>query len=534
MFLRILVVFFWILTLLPPTSAQTSRRKARKPGAINPPATSTTRYPAPETGPVKITLRQSEPKGWVWVSHTIDLAQQLGGEDNIMTLDGEPLPLMQKKRVTLGLVIDDQGHIVTRLVDVTPANPPIRVSVRASGGRPAAAKFLGMDAVTGLCVLKAEGASLSIPTFSDLPTLPKQLNIRLYGFHPNLNQNASVAMSLGSPRLNAYPGRIAKAVEDFRFNTGNPIYYLLTPQLTPVQDCSPILNKDNSVFGIAIYNIGSEGKHLVYPISRVQTIAQSVIKDKTSIAYGWLGATGRDVLSNVLTPLNRSQAPTELGVRILAIAPDGPAEKAGVKPHDVVVAINDRKVDNLGQMVTLMKQIPPDNEVSLKVKRSNEYKILRAKLIPAPATEPGQELMAFNKIVQNIENELRTLPPTDPNRPQLEGRKENWHIFLAGIRSQAPPDVRMRVLYGFEIQTLTSQLKNYFAVTNGVLVSNVIEKEKAARAGLQAGDVIIEVGEKPIDNLVNLISALDAAPPAVAVEITVSRRREQLKITLQR
>jgi len=517
--------------LLPSASAQTSRRTTRKPSSAQTP--STARYPAPEIGPIKLTLRQSEPKGWVWVSHTIDLAQQLGGEDNIMTLDGEPLPVMKKQRVTLGVVIDNEGHVVTRLVDVTPANPPINVTVRALGGRPTTAKFLGMDTVTGLCVLKAEGSSGATPALSDLSALPKQLNIRLYGFHPNLNQNMSVAMSFGSPRLNTYPGQIAKAVEDFRFNTGNPIYYLITPRMTAVQDCSLILNKDNSVFGIAIYNIGSEGKHLVYPISRVQTIAQSVIKDKTSIAYGWLGATGRDVYDRIRTQLDKRRPLTELGVRIMDIAPDSPAEKAGVKPRDIVVAVNGRKVDTQAQMVTLMRQIPPDSEIALKVKRDKEYKILKAKLVPAPATDPKKELLAFASKLRNIEDELRTLPATDPNRKNLEVRQKGWLDFLGNIYRTASPDVRMRVLYGFEVQTLTGQLMNYFETPNGLLVSNVIEKEKAARAGLRAGDVIIKVGEKPIDTLDHLIEALDSAggPP---VEITISRRREHMKIALQR
>ncbi|MCG3159637.1 MAG: hypothetical protein JMDDDDMK_00651 [Acidobacteria bacterium] len=532
MFLRILVISFWILTLLLPASAQTSRRKAQKPGTTKSPASASVKTPAPDDNSVKITLRQSEPKGWVWVSHTIDLAQQLGGEDNIMTLDGEPLPLMQKKRVTLGLVIDTEGHVVTRMVDVTPGNPPINVSVRASGARPVAAKFLGMDTVTGLCVIKAEGAALVTPAFSDFPALPKQLNIRLYGFHPNLNQNTSVVMSLGSPRLNAYPGQIAKAVEDFRFNTGNPIYYLLTPQLTPVQDCSLILNKDDSVFGIAIYNIGSEGKHLVYPISRVQTIAQSVIENHTSIAYGWLGATGRDVYTNVITPLQQHKPPPELGVRIMAIAPDSPAEKAGVKPGDVVLAVNDRKVDTQAQMVTLMKQIPSDSQVSLKVKRGGEYKILKAKLVPAPATEPEQQLIAFASRLRTIEDELKTLPLTDPNRQNLENRKNAWLDFILPLYRTAPSDVRMRVLYGFEVQALTGQLMNYFAVTNGVLVSSVAENNRAARSGLRAGDVIVEAGGKPINNPANLISVLDTAGSA-PVEITVSRRRESMKITFR-
>jgi S1-C subfamily serine protease len=326
-------------------------------------------------------------------------------------------------------------------------------------------------------------------------------------------------------------------VDDFRFNAANPIYYLLTPQLTPVQDCSLILAKDDSIFGVAIYNIGGEGKHLVYPVSRLQTIAQSVIKSHASIAYGWLGVSGEDESRPAPTRGSRLQAPAELGVRILNIAPDSPAEKAGVKPHDVVVAVNNYKVDNQAQMASMMRQISPDNEIALKVKRGNEYKFLKAKLISAPAIEPEQQIAAFNSKLNDIEKELNLLPPTDPNRPHLENRKEAWRRFVNGlvdgIWNQAQPDVRLRVLYGFEIQTLTGQLMSYFAVNNGLLVSNVSENTVAARSGLRAGDVIVAAGAKPIHRLANLIDALDDAG-AAPFEITVARRRELIKLTFQR
>ena len=539
MFLRIIVVLFWIFTLLQPTSAQNSRRKktapARTPATSTATSTVTSRdkvpasEPAGVNGGVKVAWRLPEGHGWVWVSHTIDLAQ-----DNLMTLDGEPSQA-QVTRVALGLVIDNEGHVMTRLVDVTPANPPINVTIRTQGARPTPAKFLGMDAVTGLCVLKAEGASLAAPIFSNSPPLLKLLQIRLYGFHPKLNQSASAITSL-YPRCGVFPGQIAKAVDDFRFNAGNPIYHLLTPQLTPVQDCSLILEKDNSVFGVAIYNIGGAGKHLVYPVSRLQTIAQSVIKH-TIIAYGWLGATGQDAPQPAPTRASKPQAPAELGVQILNIAPDSPAEIAGIKPDDVVVAVNDHKVSTHAQMVSLMKQISPDNEISLKVKRGNEYMRLKAKLISAPAIEPEQQLEAFSRKLNEIEKELNLLPMTDPTRPHLEGRKEAWRRFVnglvGGIWNQAQPDVRLRVLYGFEIQTLTGQLMSYFAVNNGVLVSNVNDNTVAARSGLQAGDVIVEAGAKRINRVADLIDALDDAG-AAPFEITVARRRERIKITFQR
>jgi S1-C subfamily serine protease len=556
MFLRILVVLFWIFTLLQPASAQTwQRRKASQAQApatgvdkvpagapasepasesASKPTSEPTGEPTIENAGAKRRWRRTEAKGWVWVSRTIDLAQQLGGEDNIPTLDGEPLPLMPS--VTLGLVIDDEGHVLTRLADATPGAPPINVSVRTQGGRPVSAKFLGMDAVTGLCVLKAEGASLAAPAFSNLPALPRQLHIRLYGFHPRVNQNASVITSL-YPRCITFPGQIVKAVEDFRFNSDNPIYYLLSPQLTVAQDCSLILDKDDSVFGVAVYNIGGDGAHLVYPVSRLQTIAQSIIKSHASIAYGWLGATGENAPRLAPAPVGRSQAPEAPGVRILNIVPDSPAEKAGVKPHDVVVAVNDHRIATFEQMVSMMKQISPDNEVSLKVKRGNEIKLLKAKLTSAPPAEPEQQFVTFNSKLDAIEKELSALPPTDPNRAHLENRKDAWRKLVNGlvdgIWNQAPLDVRLRVLYGFEAQTLTGQLMSYFAVDNGLLVSNVNENTVAARAGLQAGDVIVESGAKSINKLSDLIDALDSAGGS-PLEITVARRRERLKITFKR
>lgn len=544
MFLRVLVVLFCIFTLLQPASAQTWRR--RSPRLPQAPATDADKVPAgepisesaSEDDRANSALRRTETRGWVWVSRTIDMAQQLGGEENLMTLDGEPLPVMRKPSVTIGLVIDDEGHVVTRLVGATPANPPIDITVRAQGGRPAPAKFLGMDAVTGLCVLKVDGASLTAPAFSSMAALPEQLRIRLYGFHPKINQNTAVITSL-YPRCNVYSGQIVKAVEDFRFNSRNPIYYLLSPQMTLAQDCSLILDEDDSVFGVAIYNISGEGNHLVYPVSRLQTIAQSVIESHTSIAYGWLGAQGQDSprATPALARVSRLRSSADLGVQILNIAPDSPAEIAGVKPHDVVVAVNDRRISTYSQMVSMMKQISPDDEVSLRVKRGNEYKLLKAKLTSAPAFEPEQQFVAFNRKLDDIERELNSLPPTDPNRPQLESRKDAWRKFVNGlvdgIWNQAPLDVRLRVLYGFEIQALTGQLMSYFGAPNGLLVSNVGEGAIAARSGLQAGDVIIAAGAKQINRLTDLVDALDSANSS-PIEITVARRGKRVKIIFQR
>lgn len=527
MFLRILVVCFWILSLIASASAQSTRHKTRTSRPDSSPVTTQ----SPNTKSVTPTLRQNEPSGWVWVTQTLDLSQQFGGEDNIFTLDGAPPPSLQRKRVSLGLVLDEQGHIVTRLIDVTPNNPPTELTVRVLGSGPTKARFVGMDTVTGLCIIKVEGKALKQAALANLSSLLPRLNIRLYGFHPNqlLGSSSRLALNIETPRPNSFPGQITKAIGDFRYNASNQIYHLISPQLTPVQDCSLVF-KDESVFGIALYDTGSEGKHLVYPISRIQAIAESVIKSNQSIAYGWLGATGRDVYAPIQTQISGASK-TELGIRVTAVAPDSPAEQAGVRPQDVLLSINDRRVETSAQLATAIRQVPADSEVSLRVKRGLEYKVLKAKLIPATATDPEQQLFAFVRRLEAMKDQLKAVPANDPTRQNMEARVDMMSNFVQAVTSPAPPDIRLRVFYGFEIETLTGQLMNYFAVTNGVLVSNVTENNKAARAGMKAGDVIVKVGDQQINNLATLIKALDAAT-GEAIEITVSRRRETVQLSL--
>ncbi|MGH9800988.1 MAG: PDZ domain-containing protein [Blastocatellia bacterium] len=527
MTLRILVVSCWILALLATASAQPARRKAQVPQTHK---TEQTQAPIAPGGKANTpVLRQNQPIGWVWVTQTIDLAQQFGNEENIFTLDGEPPPSLLQKRISLGLVINDQGYVITRLIDVTPSNPPNDLTVRASGGRPTKARFIGMDTVTGFCVVKVDGEALRQANFANQSSLPPRLNIKLYGFHPNQEVNPERVSMTVTPRLNSFTGLISIAAGDFRFTAKNPIYFLTSPKLTAVQDCSLIF-KDESVFGIALYDTGLEGKHIVYPISRVRAIAESVIKSNQSIAYGWLGANGQNFAPPIQTPTS-NRKPGEPGIIITAIAPDSPADLAGVMPKDILLSINDRRVETREQLATAIRQIPADSEVSLRVRRGGEYKMLKAKLAPAPATEPEQQLFAFVRRLEAMKAELKSISASDPKRQNLEARFNMMTNFVQAVTSPAPPDIRLRVIYGFEVESLTGQLMNYFAVTNGLLVSNVANKNKAASAGLQAGDVIVKVGEQQINNLPSLVNALDNSKDET-IEVTVSRRRELMKISL--
>jgi S1-C subfamily serine protease len=527
---RLLIFGVWSLAWLvvfstTEANAQTTRHKPR-PKQTAPAAPAPTPTP---TNTSTIVLRREVP-GLVYVRQTIDLRPV---EETLMTLDGEPAPPLLVKNVTLGVVVDDEGHIVTRLVGVTPSNPPHDILVLGQGiNKPAPARFLGLDSVSGLCILKVEGASLSLPQFAEADKLPLQRSVKVRGFNPQQGQNQSAYMTI-YPRIYDFDGQVVKAVKDFRYNASNPLYQLTAPRLTPVQDCSLVFTSENALFGIALYDTTSEGRSIVYPISRVREIVAKVAKSNESIAYGWLGATPDVNMPSVIpTQITGKQAKLEFGVRVRDVFPDSPAEEAGIRPRDILLSINERRVESSAQLMTALRQLPPDSEITIRLRRDNEYKTVKARLVPAPSAEPNQQLTALLKRLENLKGKLHSTPLTDPNRERLKDKVETFSAIMTGITQSAPPEVKLRVFYGLEAQPATAQLLGFLGAPNGVLVTTINENNRAAQSGLQAGDVITKVGTKAINDLADLLQALDGAnSPA---EITVVRRRATLTLKFSR
>lgn len=471
------------------------------------------------------------PVALVYVMQTIDLSQQLGGEENLMTLDGEPLPPMLARNITLGLVVDDAGHIVTRLTGISPSSPPLSILVTPQVGRPTKAKFLGLDAATGLSVLEVDPEGFTALSAISRETLTTARTLRLFGFNAALVQTQSPSMGFARPRIHSFPGRVARAQSDFRYHADRPVYRLVTPKLTPIQDGTLVADDDGAIFGIALHDTTVDGQNLIYSVTRVREISEAVVRSQGSLAHGWLGATG----VTAFAPITKSpkQAPVDLGVRVTGIFPDSPAERAGVKTHDILLAINDRSIASVEQLSSSLKQLSPHSEVSLRVKRDNEYRTLRAKLAPAPANDSGQQLNALATTLRGLEDKLRSLDPADPQRGEIGPKVTTMRSIMDSILGPAPSEVKLRVRYGIEVEPLTTQLMQYFSVSGGLLITAVNETNRAARAGLRVGDIILAVGDNKVSDLSTLLKALDESSDQSMV-LAVSRQREQLQLTLVR
>ncbi len=522
-----------LMTLLGGGTSSLGQVKSSKRGGKGDSASEQKRPEGPsvETGSAsREILRQQEPVGWVWVSQTFDISKQIGQEESILTLDGEPLPSLLRRRVTLGLVIDNQGHIVTRLIDASPSNPPSDLSVRSLTTKPVAARFVGMDLVSGLCILKAEGSDLPAARFYSPSPLPASLEIRLYGFHPNQRMNLQANVVYTNPRRTFSNGRVIKATQDFRYQPNNPIYHLFSPRLTPIQDGSLVLGPMNRVFGMSIYDSSGQGPDLVYPVSRIVSVANSIIQSRQSVTHGWLGATGIDA---TVGPPSAIYKPSleNVGVRITAVAPDSPAEKAGILPKDLLLALNERRISNYAQLVTAVRQLPPGREILVRVRRGSEIRIFKPTLAVSPSIEPEEQLRTFAHRIEEMQLTLRGIKEGDPARPRLLEKIERMKHFLDTMTIPAPPNVRVRVFLGVETVPLSGQLLGYFAVTNGLLITSVQERSKAAIAGLQAGDILTRVDSTVINDIEALSRSLFQAS-GETVSLVVVRNREERAIPL--
>ena len=458
------------------------------------------------------------PPGLVYISQKVDLRQQLSAEETIFSLDGEPLPQLQTTSLTLGLLLNDSGYIITRLANFSPQDAPPQLLVILAGAQSAQfpATFVGMDSVTGLCLLKVANlpatflsadARASAAQAAPAPQRP----IQLFGFNPKQRGNGMPGLTLLRPRIYNSGGVIKKATEDFRYSTNNPIYYLTAPtNLTPVQDCSVAIEKDGSVLGLVLYDTSGEETHLVYPLHRVQQIATMILEHKRFVVpHAWLGATsgGHDpgaMARNRLTDQER-------GVLIAAVFPDSPADMAGVRPQDMLVSISGRTLTTGADLSSTLRLLPACSEVMLKVRRGNEFKFLPARLAPAPATDAKQQYDYFLNQMDRYEGIARELPANDPNRQKNQDKANNIKNILHGVINPAPPEIWLRLMYGIEVTALTPQLAKAFAAPGGVLIATLTPSGKSAQVGLKVGDTIVKFGEEAVADPASFMQALSQA-----------------------
>jgi Trypsin-like serine proteases, typically periplasmic, contain C-terminal PDZ domain len=211
--------------------------------------------------------------------------------------------------------------------------------------------------------------------------------------------------------------------------------------------------------------------------------------------------------------------PNVRGVAIEKVVEGSPAEKAGLRSGDVIVRLNSDEITSTRKLTRLVSEIAPDHTARITIFREGSERELSATVGKRP-TPKFDETVGFSR--------LGEMPdfPMPPNAPVIEGlpratRVPGGPVFAFGNRRQI----------GVGTTTLTKQLAENFGVDNGVMVSSVREGSPAAKAGLKAGDIIIEADGKAVKGDGDLIRVI-AEKKEGDVAITYVRDRSRKTVNV--
>jgi serine protease Do len=192
------------------------------------------------------------------------------------------------------------------------------------------------------------------------------------------------------------------------------------------------------------------------------------------------------------------------GAFVRAVRDGSPAASAGFAEGDVVVGFDGERVRGVRQLTRLVRETPVGRSVSATVLRGGS----RVELQVTP--EAG-----------------------GPPRPHMPDR-----LLSRGLEDRAGrnftlevPGVPGRPRLGVRVQTLSSQLADYFGVAEGLLVSTVDEGSVAANAGVMAGDVITSLDGRTVESSSSLRRRLSEVEAGEEVSIGVTRAGRELALT---
>ena len=185
----------------------------------------------------------------------------------------------------------------------------------------------------------------------------------------------------------------------------------------------------------------------------------------------------------------------EAGVEVTHVAPDSPADKAGLKEGDVVLQYNGTKVEGLEQLSRLVRETPVGREAKLDIFRNGAPMTLMARVGEHPSL-PGSDGFSFHM----------------PDVPRI----------IQGLRSP---------MLGVEAESIEGQLAQFFGVNEGVLVRTVMKGSAAEKAGVKAGDVIVRVDEAKVTTPPEISAHLRAAR-GKPVPVAIMRDHKEISLTV--
>lgn len=363
------------------------------------------------------------------------------------------------KSLGSGFIIDRDGYILTNNHVVEKAQS---IKVKLSDGKEYDAQVKGRDAKTDIALIK-------INTKQNLP-------VAMFGDSDKIEVGDWV-VAIGNPfglettvtaGIISAKGRVIGAgpYDDFIQTDAS---------INPGNSGGPLFNLKGEVVGIntAIVS-GGQGIGFAIPINEAKAMLAQ-LKDKGKVDRGWLGVAIQRVTPEIAKNFGLQESE---GALVADVTEQSPAEKAGIKTGDVIISFNGKKIK---EMDTLPKMVG-STEIGKKVKINiiRDGKVLEKDIVVGELKEEGTQVSKKAEVEKDFGVVVQDITPEIAKHMNLKDRK-------------------------------------------GVIVTDVQPGSPAQDADIRSGDVIREIGRKPIRNVADFKAAMKKGSIKEGIVVLVKR-----------
>jgi serine protease Do len=341
-----------------------------------------------------------------------------------------------------GVIVSSDGYILTNNHVVADAD---ELTVEFADGRKFPAKVVGADPKTDIAVVKIDATGLPAVTFADSDKL--RVGDVVFAVGNPLGVGETVTMGIVSAKGRNHLGILddddgkGPGYEDFiqtdaAINMGNSGGALVDAKGRFVGINSAIVSPSRGNIGIGF----------AVPVNMAANVMKSLIETGT-ITRGFLGVLGNNVTPEIAEQVHLPK--DSAGLIVTDIEPDSPADKAGLKHGDVIVAVDGKPIHDQDELRLTISQLPPGTKITLSTSRDGKPMVLNATL--AQLSEKPNELLP-----------------------------------------------------GVEVGKLTDDVRRHLGIDSritGLVVVKVDEKSTYAQ-DLPQGAVIVEINRSPVDDVV--------------------------------
>ena len=271
-----------------------------------------------------------------------------------------------------GVIVSPQGYLLTNHHVIAGAR---EVEVRLADGREATGRVVGTDPETDIAVLKIELDRLPAITLGDASALRVGDPVLAIGNPFNVGQTvtAGIVSALGRSQLGL------STFENF---------IQTDAAINPGNSGGALVDARGALVGLntAIYSRsgGNLGIGFAVPVDLAREVMDSLVREGR-VVRGWIGVEPRDLTDELAESM---RLPAREGVLVAGVLQGGPASAAGLRPGDVVVALEGRPVRSTPELLRAVAALRPGARATLRVQRGGQLAEVAVTVGERPAPTP--------------------------------------------------------------------------------------------------------------------------------------------------